>query len=229
MKFDKYTIIARIFPAIITLIPIIIFTTSCNIDYLNSYFNNLLQVKIVGNISISVALLYFLAQLNRFLGKYIFEKSLFREELNMPTSVFLLFSNGTFSLNYKNQIRKKIKQDFKIEMPTQDDELINLEESKRRIVEAVGLIRQKVKNGRLLLQHNIEYGFARNLVGGSIISILISIIDTIYFYIIQNNFICMISLVLAILFLFIILFNKAILNRLGNQYAKRLYQEYLEK
>ena len=154
---------------------------------------------------------------------------MFHNELEMPTTNFLLFSNPEFSKEYKIQIREKINSDFQLNMPSEQDELGNLENTKKRIVEAVGLIRQKVKNGRLLLQHNIEYGFARNLIGGSLIGILMSIFDIIYFFNVENKLLGWFSVVLAFFFFVLLLLHKSIISHLGNQYAKRLFQEYIQK
>jgi len=229
MKFDKYNRIARIYPSIIILIPFLLFTIYCDIESLKDIFNNVLGIKIIGNITISVVLLYLLVQVNRFLGKFLFERNMFKDELEMPTTNFMLYQDSQFSKEYKEQLREQIKIDFHINLPTEIDENENIENARRRIVEAVGLIRQKVKNGRLLLQHNIEYGFARNLIGGAIIGVLISFFDVIYFFSNDNKLIEGISIALASLFAILILIHKPIIKHLGNQYAKRLFQEYLQK
>lgn len=229
MKFDKYNRTARIYPSIIIIIPFLLFTIYCDIDNLKDVFDDLLKVKIIGNITISIVLLYLLIQANRFLGKFLFERSMFKNELEMPTTNFLLFSNSEFSEDYKIRIRKQIKSDFKIELPDESEEKKDRVNARKRIVEAVGMVRQKVKDGRLLLQHNIEYGFARNLVGGSIVGAIMSVIDVVYFYINDNKVIGGISIVLTIFFVVLLLLHRPIIKHLGNQYAKRLFQEYLQK
>lgn len=229
MKFDKYNRTARIYPSIIILLPFLIFTIYCDIGNLKDVFDDLLKVKIIGNITISIVLLYFLTQLNRFIGKFLFEKNMFSDELEMPTTNFLLFSNSEFSAEYKKQMRKQINKDFQIDLPDEKEEILDLENARKRIVEAVGLIRQKVKNGRLLLQHNIEYGFARNLIGGAIIGFLMSAFDIAYFFILGNKLIGAISIALSLVFAILLLIHKPIIKHLGNQYAKRLFQEYLQK
>lgn len=228
MKFDKYTLVARLYPSIIVLIPVLLFTINCNITNLGITLENLLKVKIISNVSIAIVLLYLFMQLNRFLGKYIFERKIFKDEMDMPTTLFLLYFDVTFSKNYKDMIREKVKKDFKIDMPNKQDEKENLAESKRRITEAVGLIREQVKEGRLLLQHYIEYGFARNLIGGAILGILFSYFDVIYFFISKDYIIAGISLLLALFFTILLFLHKVIINYLANQFAKKLFQEYLE-
>lgn len=229
MKFDKYNRTAKLYPSVIILIPFLLFTVYCDIDNLKDVFDNLLGIRILGNITISIVLLYLLVQVNRFLGKFIFERYMFQNELEMPTTNFMLYSNLEFSHDYKTKLREQIKSDFQITIPNEHSESDNIIDSRKRIVEAVGLIRQKVKNGRLLLQHNIEYGFFRNLIGGSIIGFIMSLIDIFYFYRIDNRLIGNISIGIASVFTVLLLLHRPIIRNLGMQYAKRLYQEYLQK
>ena len=229
MKFDKYTRKARIYPSIIILIPFLLFTLYCDIEGLKDIFDNLLKIKIIGNITISVVLLYLLTQINRFIGKFIFEKHMFKSELEMPTTRFMLFLNSEFSKEYKNQIREKINFDFNMNLPDENDEINDLLNSKKRIVEAIGLVRQKVKNGRLLLQHNIEYGFMRNLIGGSLIGLIMSIILIVYFFKHNKILIAYVGLGLAFFYLLLLFLHRPIIKYLGNQYARRLFQEYLQE
>jgi hypothetical protein len=228
MKFDKYTRKARVYPAVITLLPFLIFTLNCKIDGLEKIFNNLLGVKILSQISVSLVLLYLLTQINRFVGKFLFEKKLFNEELDLPTTLYLLPLNQEFSEQYKNKIREKVKKDFCMDLPTGEDELKDILIAKRRAAEVVGLIRQKVKDGRLLLQHNIEYGFARNLIGGAIIALFVAIFDVVFFSLNNDKLVISLSIIITIFFSLILLMCKGIINHLAHQYAKRLFQEYLE-
>lgn len=229
IKLDKYSRTARVYPSLIILLPFLAFTIYCDINNLQAVFDDLLKVRIIGNLTISIVLLYLLTQINRILGKFIFERKMFRNELEMPTTNFLLFTNTEFSKEYKLQIRAKVAKDFKVEMPSESDEVADIENARKRIVESVGLIRQKVKNGRLLLQHNIEYGFFRNLIGGSLIGLIMSLFDIYYFYTNNNILIGAVSIVLSCCFVVLLIFHKPIINHLGNLYAKRLIQEYLQK
>ena len=114
MKFDKYTFTARLYPAIICLLPFLVFAINCKIDGLESSFNNLLKISILGNITSSIVLLYSLIQKNRFLGKFLLEKLIFNDELNMPTTRFLLYSDNEFSDQYKDKIRQKVNTNYRI-------------------------------------------------------------------------------------------------------------------
>jgi len=94
--------------------------------------------------------------------------------------------------------------------------------------EAVALIRQRVKDGRLVLQHNIEYGFFRNLAGCSVIAVLVSILDVGIFYWVAPNVVALrMSIVMILLYLFPIIAAKHLMRAHGKRYARVLIQEYL--
>jgi hypothetical protein len=166
-------------------------------------------------------------QLSRFMSKRFLQDNFFQNELHFPTTEYLLYSNNKYSVDYKKKIRSKIKDDFNIDLSSRREETINENEARKKINEAVGLIREKVRNGRLLLQHNIEYGFIRNLIGGLVIAIPFSLFDF-FFFTLQKNMIAIIISGIAFLIYFIFLtFGKTILKYYACNYADRLYYEYL--
>lgn len=220
---NKYQLYARLFPIILCSIPALIF----QYYLLNQEFANLLQFlgnfNFVGNTTISVAIIYFISQTNRLIAKTFFEQ----KEIYMPTTNFLLFCNPEYSEEYKRKIYKKIHDDFNIQLPTKNEQNGNELNSRKRIAEAMGIVRKKVKSNELLFQHNIEYGFWRNLIGGTFIAIFFSIID-IYFALTQsNNPILIISIVILIVCFALLFFNRYITKKIGELYAKVLLQEYM--
>lgn len=228
--FDKYNRTARLYPAIITMLPYLLVSIQLSNSELGGIFQDLLSAKIAGNVTVAVVMIYLLIHINRFFSKEVFERWYFREELNMPTTDFMLFQNDHFSDQYKQQVREKVLEDFGMGMPTReledDDEL----EARKRISEAVGLIRNKIKGGNLLLQHNIEYGFIRNLIGGSILGIISSISAWVYFNITgASTAFIGITAFFIILFLIFLIASRLLINRFGRLYAKRLFLEYLAR
>lgn len=219
---------ARIYPAIISILPVLLLF---NFWLHNLSTNSILYdvaTKIISNITISAVLVYFLSQLNRFISKELFEKKLFKNEYDFPTTTLLLSSSSELSTDYKNKLRTAIYDDYKINLLDEELEKNNLPEYQRKIIEAVGLIRSKIKDGNLLLQHNIEYGFVRNLIGGSFLGLCFSMLDIIFFLKINYNLIML--LLSASLFLFytiVLLSNKFVLGKYGMNYTKILYREYL--
>ncbi len=222
--FNKYTREARFFPTIISAIPILLFQYSFFNKEISDFLVFLGNIEIAGNITISIVVLYFVSQLNRFISKTFFEK----EEIYMPTTDFLLFQNSEYSKEYKKNIYEKLEKDFDIKLPSklsQEEDELN---SRKRISEAMSLARKKVGNGKLLLQHNIEYGFWRNLSGGSILAILFSGITAHLSFAQDKNTIFAVSFILLSIFSIILIFNKFFIDRVGKLYARVLIQEYME-
>lgn len=222
--FNKYIIQARIFPAILCTIPIFIFQYS----FLNQEVLTLLQylenLRFVGDITISIALIYFVSQTNRFIAKTFFEK----DEIHMPTTDFLLYSNLEYSHEYKQIIYKKLQDEFNLQLPTEKEQNENELNARKRIAESMSLARKKVDLGKILLQHNIEYGFWRNFIGGTIFAILFSGLDIYFSFLQSNKTILTISTMLLFIYLIILFSNKFITNKVGKIYAKVLIQEYME-
>lgn len=225
MSFDTYTIIARIFPLLISAAPLIILSSFVVDRELSDMFKGF---KWVGDVTLSVLIVYLLSQVNRLIAIELFEKKYFKDQMNMPTTNLLLHSDSIYSDEFKMKVRERVRADFKIELPTHEEELADEARSRKRIVEIVGLIRNKVGKGQLLIQHNIEYGFVRNLISGSVIGLIASAVDIYlfrYYYISNKAF--TVSIITAVFFGAVLLLSKYLINRYGYLYAKRLFQEYL--
>lgn len=229
MKFDMYSLKGRVLPAIFSIIlPVIIFNHFYVSEQFSKFVGEVMVSKLVSNITISTILLYFLSEMGRLFGKNIFEKLYFDEEKHMPTTNFLIFSNSQYSVSHKIKIRNKIQDDFGVALATKDEERDNEDESRKRIVEAMSYIRSKLHENKFLLQHNIEYGAMRNVIGGSILGSIFSIFNLVFFtYFNKVNLAAQISVVTLAVYLLFILLSKVIINFYGRNYAKILYREYL--
>ena len=221
--FNQYNLKARIFPTIICAIPILLFQYFFISEEISIFLTFLENLKFAGNITISIVILYFVSQINRFFSKTFFEK----EEIYMPTTDFLLISNSEYSNEYKVKIYEKLEKDFGLKLPIEKEQKKNEINSRKRISEIMSLARKKVGNGKLLLQHNIEYGFWRNLIGGTIFAVLFSGITTYFSYTESNKTLFFVSIILLIFYLLILIFNKFIIGRFGKMYARVLIQEYM--
>lgn len=223
--FSKYTIEARFFPTIVSAIPILFFQYYFFDEEASAFLSFLGKIEIIGDITFSVVILYFVSQLNRIISKAFFEK----EEAYMPTTDFLLLKNTEYSKEYKKKIYEKLEKDFDLRPPSQSLQEKNELNARKRISEAMSLARKKVGNGKLLLQHNIEYGFWRNLLGGSILAILFSAIATYLSFTINKGTLLIFSVVLLLSFLIILIFHQFFIGRAGKMYARVLIQEYMEQ
>jgi len=228
MRFNKYNLIARVYPAILCSLPILVLNFFFLSAHTGEFLSSIEGYKWVGGIAFSAVLIYLLAQVGRFIGKEVFEKINFSDELNMPTTQLLLHSDKTYSSEQKMNIHSKIANDFNMAVCTIEQESLDETGARRIIVDCVSLIRGRVKDGRLLLQHNIEYGFVRNLIGGSAVAVFIAIFNLVVFgYFIEEVLPFYISLFLAITYLLIIMIGGKVIQRYGLRYAKILIQEYL--
>lgn len=220
--FTKYSIEARFFPAIIGLIPFY----ALQYFYLKNYFDfNFLKLEVISNISLSVIILYLFAELViRYLGK-IYEDKKFKNRLHFPSTNFIMFGDKEYGDDFKIRLREKIKNDFSLELLNKKEELENEKEARLKIKDAVGLMINEVKDGRLLLGQNIVYGLARNLWPSSNFGLLFSII--LFFASAKNNnSIFIFSIFLISFYSLYIFLGKYVIDYFSRNYAKKLIEEY---
>lgn len=228
MKFDQYTLYARILPAVLTVIPLILFHHFYINTELAGFLYTIWSLHLVAEISMPMVLILTFAFINRLISKMVIEDKHYRAEREMPTTNILLFKNEFYSRQYKNKVHAKIFHDFRIKLLSLPEEEKREEEARGKIVEAVSLIRERVKGGRLLVQYNMEYGFFRNLVGGSIIAFLFSIFSATFFYFIYPSPLALkLSIISIGIYGAVLIFHKRILDWFGYQYAKSLIQEFI--
>lgn len=177
----------------------------------------------VEDATIALVLTYLLSQISRMVSKILFEN-----KYKFQTVEFLLPSSVELSSDLKGKIYSKVSNDFQVTLPTMEEEASATDATRRKISEAISLIIDKVANGRLTLQHNIEYGFVRNLTGGSAIAVVASIFNCAFFgWVKPNENALVASLTLAGLYLLPIVFAKPVLKFYSKQYAQILFREYI--
>ena len=227
MVFDKYTREAKLYPAIATLLPFLLLYYFALEEYLSGFVDTVLSLAI-GGVTIAIALIFLLMEANRFISKMMLEKRYFDSELMMPTTNLLVFKDSTYSDDHKERIRKKIYADFGKQLLSKREEADNETLARQLIAEAVSMIRAKMKGGRLILQHNTQYGAARNLIGGSYIALGVSIVAMATFlWVAPNPIAVVLSLVLCVIYATLIISGKYIMTNLGTYYARVLFQEYI--
>ena len=113
-------------------------------------------------------------------------------------------------------------------MPSKLDEENDEQDARRRIAEAVNFVRRKSGRGRFVLDKNINYGFSRNLVGGSLIAMLLAAINVGVFYYLDFQLAPLaISSICLFIYFIIVLTSKVTITHFGNEYAAQLYDEYV--
>lgn len=228
MKFDQYYLYTRIFPALLTAIPLVLFNHFYINSELSGFLHTVSSIHLIAEITMPLVFILFLVFINRSISKIVIENKRYGGETRMPTTNILLFADNFYSTAYKNKIHEKILDNFGIKLLSYNEEEANEVEARKKIVEATTHIREKVKGGRLLLQHNMEYGFFRNLLGGSFIASICSIFCVIFFYFFYPSSLAFtLSLIGTTIYVGLMLLHTRIMDWLGYQYAKRLFQEFM--
>ncbi|MGX5690353.1 hypothetical protein [Arcticibacter tournemirensis] len=223
-----YYLRARLFPSLLTSIPMLVFVNATIIKLYHTELFSIMEIlPLLSSLGLSVALVFLLTQINRVLSKEIFQRFYFQEETNMPTTNFLLWSDSFFEKQIKEKLHYKIESKFGVQLMTAQDEQHDVYSHRKRIVAAVSLIRNSLRSDRLLLQHNIEYGFFRNLLGGCVIALLFALTITVYSYISGNKVLLVTGTFFLVIYLAPILLSKKILLVFGRNYAKILLEQFL--
>ena len=115
-------------------------------------------------------------------------------------------------------------------MLNENSEKANPIEAAKKIARVVARIRDKVKDGRIVLQYNIHYGAIRNLTVGSLISLITSILLTYMGYSNDSMRSAMdMGIILSLLYMIVLLTAKFTWSFLGKLYAKTLIDEYMSR
>ena len=226
---DTYSLHSRVLPAIIAAMPFFIllyFLTG--ISAFADMFAYLGTLKFYGGLSLSIVFLYAFAMLARITSK-AFESAYFKRKSGFPTTYLMLYENQQYSDSYKQKYRDKVKHHFDLDLIGKQEEAGNRSEAIKRLEEAVKHVILHVGNGQLVLKHNMWYGFYRNLAGGSIYGTLLCIISAVLgVYILRNATLVSLSSVLLVIYVPVLLLNKWMIVRSGEDYAKQLIAEFLQ-
>ena len=231
--FNSYTIFARYSPALLSALPffVIWYYLSDNIE-IKGLTSFILSIKLfgVGGLTFSIVFLHFYSLIIREISKY-FQKQYFTGDKanGFPTTYLMTYADSNFSDSYKDKYRKLVSDQFDFELLNKEQEEANPIEARKRLDEAAGLIRAEIKEGYLVLQHNIWFGFCRNFIGGTIVSMILCIVGILVgSFFVENNEVMFFFLgVLFLLYLIVFLFRKLILVHNGEAYAKQLFSEFI--
>ncbi len=220
--FNEYGMKARVFPAVLCSIPFLIIKFILIDKYIPTASEKVLTFTLI-DVPIWLVLVYFLTQINRFVSKSFFEN-----KNDFPTQRMLMPSGKGMSQNMRSKIAERVEAEFGLPLPNLQDENADIVDTNTRIKEIVGMIINKVGRGKLLLQHNLEYGFVRNLMGGSVVASIVALADiAIFKWILPNHTALVISIILFVCYLVPIVFSRPALKSYSQEYADKLFREYL--
>ena len=231
---SPYTVFARYLPSLLSALPffVIWYFLSENVQ-LKGLASFILSIRLpyVKEIAFFWVFLHFYSLIIREISKY-FERKYFTsdEAEGFPTTYLMMYSNSMLSDSYKDTYRKLILKRFDIELLNNKDEQTNINEARKRLDEAAGLVRVEIQDGYLVMKHNIWFGSLRNLIGGTIISIPVCISGIAFgtFFFAANALLIAILAALLTLYVLLFLFRKTILVRNGEAYTTQLISEFIE-
>lgn len=174
---DRYLRVARLYPAVIGMIPTCVLLAICIDRWFPAYDKNAGNLQamlglIGGTALVSVAVGYMMREVFKSTSKILFQYLLFKfDETEMPTTQRLLWTKRLISESYHQQITDKVEKRFGIHLPTKDEEIKNLQEAKLTIANAVQQMREYTRGDKVLRQYNYEYGFCRNYLGAGVWSL----------------------------------------------------------
>ena len=177
---------------------------------------------------IAAAFSYYLKNIVRAISKWIFQFKYYKkDESYMPTTELLLWSNDELSDDYKIRIRNKLSIKFNIELSSKEEEILNEKKARKLIAEVVPQIREITREDIILFNYNCYYGSIRNVIGGSMLALII--VATLFIVNIFTHtlpiYYTLIGLVINIL---PILFSRPIMIFFGYEYAKKLYETFMK-
>ena len=229
---DEYAVKARFIPALLTAVPfgfLIAYPVSQYVLSLKHGFETAAMCSFCASLigSIFIVTIFAWAFLVRLTAKFI-ESIVFKDEVSFPTTKLLMWSNAYYPKDIKRKIHRRIKEDFDVQLSNENDEKYSPIEAAKKIARVVARIRDKVKNGRIVLQYNIHYGAVRNLTAGSIFSLFASILLVLTGYASNSMSSAMdVGIVTALFYMIVLSTSKFTWTFLGKLYAKALMDEYM--
>jgi len=223
MKIDEYTLHARIYPGAICAIPALILIFAFENETVSQILQNIANIEVAGKVTVGIAVFFLLIQFSRFVGKDVFEHKLFDNELKFPSTEFLLPGDTSLSDEFKAKLAAKISSEFDLVLPSADDVQTDETAARRRVKDIVAQIRGAAGRPPLLLQRNWEYGFVRNLVGGSTFALLLSVLGVVLHF---GTALGYVFAVCAVVYSVVLLASPVLLRRYAGHYAQQLFYAF---
>jgi hypothetical protein len=158
--FDRYSIVARLFPALLFTAPILLAALAVFPSFLSSIRNaSLLALLTVG-------VLFFVSSLARSRGKIV-QNRLLAEWGGWPTSIFLRHRNPVIDPQTKARYHHALKKLTGQALPTEAEEQADPTKANQSYRSATKLLieRRRGKQYPRVHEENASFGFRRNLLG----------------------------------------------------------------
>jgi hypothetical protein len=226
---DAYDIKARLIPAALCVLPVLVLYHYLLQTQFNGLFNELSHVRFLGYLTIEAAGTYLIMQLNNRLGGKLLQGFVFNNGQTMPTTQILMPEDVTLSTQTKREIVAKFKHDFHKDLPL-FSKGVSDSDRRKRIGELVAYVRNATRGDMLVKNHNVEYGFVRNLCGGSFGATVFCGINVVIFSLLTwSRQGLVISAALLAIYGIVALLSKPLIKFFGTNYATVLFEQYLSQ
>lgn len=228
---NLYSLKARVYPLIITLIPIVLVGIIYSFQLKSIY-------ELLISLGVTTSLFFLFSQIGRDKGRKL-ENEMWKKWKGTPSTQILRFSNDTIDLHtkrrYHNFLKEKTKIGNELTEEFESENLIDADSIYTSWSKYLISKSRDTKKYNLLFQENTNYGFRRNLLGLKPIAIAIIILLIIgslgYSYFISNfkfvfsQELLLTGIVLLISLLFwLLIVNEKWIKYVAFEYAKRLME-----
>jgi len=229
MKFDYYTLVARLLPTYLVILPLVLLCFILFPDIQNFY-------GILAGIFVPFGVTVLLAQIGRDAGKQK-ESWLFSSWGGIPTNNMLSNIHSTIDKNSLKRYHQKLEKLIPgLEIPTEDEERGNPDKALQIFQSCTKYLRENtrdLKKFNLIFSENVNYGFRRNLWGmkreGACAAYISSVVSFFIFAYKLNvdNFLFPIALIVGVICLAMFLLwmykvNPKWIKIVADAYAERL-------
>lgn len=223
---DKYSLQARLFPAILAAAPALAFVLA-NVA---ATWDALGLPQAVVTLTITV-LFFAFADLSRRLGRRL-EKEMFKSSNGRPFATVLRHRDQTIDKVSKARYHTFLAKQISMAMPSEEDEITNPVQADSVYAIASTFLRERTRDQskfQVLFAENIVYGFRRNLRGlkwvGLFINVVVSVTSALLIYKDSSSFplysaVLAISAIHAVYFLFAVTMNSV--REASTQYGRQL-------
>lgn len=223
-----YVTKARIFPTVIMAPPMLCAINVAVGARTPFWLSSPSDLALFGKATVAAAVVYLLSQVNRFIGAEVVERIVTRRGGEFLTTCLLFPGGEGLSVTLRNAVSEKAEQLFGTALPTQTSPDAE-PEIRRTIADLVARMRGQTRNHKLLIQHNTEYGFWRNLIGAAPVALIASI-ACVFFH--RADLVGTTTYKMSLLYgassVLLMAGSPFILGRLSVRYARTLFEAFLD-
>lgn len=160
--FDRYSLIADVFPSLITSAPLIVLLAA-----ITPWQRLGWVTRVVGSTIAVIVVLYIMADLARQRGNSV-QPELFTQIGGLPSAIMMRHSDSTFDASTKKRLHDFLSTKLNMRAPTPVDERRDPARADAFYTSGGNWLREHTRDQtkfKILFYENISYGFHRNILG----------------------------------------------------------------